>query len=94
MLRFLTDEDFNGRIVRGLLLKNSDLDLRRVQDVDLSGANSSANSSSTPSRSDARLSADPRTRAGLSSPHFVPFQTDAHVRNGALLDIESWLVER
>jgi hypothetical protein len=38
MVRFLADEDLNGRIVRGLFLRKSDLDLVRVQDVGLSGA--------------------------------------------------------
>jgi hypothetical protein len=38
MIRFIADEDFNGRIVRGLLLRNKSLDLIRVQDVGLSGA--------------------------------------------------------
>lgn len=35
MLRLLTDENFNGDIVRGLLLRNPDLDLVRIQDVGL-----------------------------------------------------------
>jgi hypothetical protein len=38
MIRFIADEDFNGRIVRGLLLRKKDLDLVRVPDVGLSGA--------------------------------------------------------
>lgn len=38
MLRFLTDEDFNGRIVRGLFLRKDNFDLVRVQDVGLQGA--------------------------------------------------------
>jgi hypothetical protein len=38
MLRFLSDEDFNGRIVRGLLLRAGELDLVRTQDVGLRGA--------------------------------------------------------
>jgi hypothetical protein len=38
MLRLLADENFNGAIVRGLLLRRSALDLVRVQDVGLSGA--------------------------------------------------------
>jgi hypothetical protein len=42
MIRFLSDEDFNGRIVRGLLLRKSDLDLLRVQDVGLGGADDEA----------------------------------------------------
>lgn len=38
MLRFLADENFNGDIVRGLLLRQPDLDIVRVQDVGLNGA--------------------------------------------------------
>ena len=38
MIRFVTDEDFDGRIVRGLSRRNSDLNLVRVQDVGLMGA--------------------------------------------------------
>lgn len=37
MLRFLADEDFNGRILRGLLLRDDTLDIVRVQDIGLSG---------------------------------------------------------
>lgn len=37
MLRFVADENFNGDIVRGLLLRQPDLDIVRVQDVDLAG---------------------------------------------------------
>ena len=37
MIRFLADEDLNGRIVRGLLLRSHDLDLVRVQDVGTTG---------------------------------------------------------
>ena len=35
MLRLLSDENFNGDIIRGLLLRNPHLDLLRVQDVGL-----------------------------------------------------------
>ncbi len=35
MLRFLSDENFNGDIVRGLFLRQPNLDLIRVQDVGL-----------------------------------------------------------
>ena len=38
MLRLLSDENFNGDIVRGLLLCHPDLDLHRVQDVGLEAA--------------------------------------------------------
>ena len=38
MLRLLADENFHGDIVRGLLLRQPDLDLVRVQDVGLTGA--------------------------------------------------------
>ena len=35
MIRFLADEDFDGRIVRGLARRLPHLDVARVQDVDL-----------------------------------------------------------
>ncbi len=35
MLRFLSDENFNGDIVRGLFLRKPDLDLVRVQETGL-----------------------------------------------------------
>jgi predicted nuclease of predicted toxin-antitoxin system len=38
MLRLLADENFNGDIVRGLLLREPKLDIIRVQDTELSGA--------------------------------------------------------
>jgi predicted nuclease of predicted toxin-antitoxin system len=38
MLRLLSDENFNGDIVRGLMLRRPDLDLSRVQDVGLEEA--------------------------------------------------------
>ena len=38
MLGLLADENFNGDIVRGLLLRQPDLDIVRVQDVGLAGA--------------------------------------------------------
>ncbi len=38
MLRFAADENFNGDIVRGLLRRNATLDIVRVQDAGLSGA--------------------------------------------------------
>jgi hypothetical protein len=38
MVAFLTDEDFNGRIIRGIFLRRPDVDLVRVQDIGLQGA--------------------------------------------------------
>lgn len=38
MLKFAADENFNNNILRGLIRKNSDLDIIRIQDVGLSGA--------------------------------------------------------
>ncbi|MEO0012322.1 MAG: hypothetical protein RLZZ535_711 [Cyanobacteriota bacterium] len=35
MLRLLSDENFNGDIIRGLFLRQPNLDLSRVQDVSL-----------------------------------------------------------
>lgn len=38
MLRLLADENFNGAVVRGLLRRSPVVDIVRVQDVGLSGA--------------------------------------------------------
>lgn len=38
MTRFLADENFNNQIVRGVLRQNPNVDIVRVQDVGLSGA--------------------------------------------------------
>ena len=38
MLRLAADENFNGDIVRGLLRRKPNLDIVRIQDVGLSGA--------------------------------------------------------
>jgi len=38
MLRLAADENFNNDIVRGLLRRKPDLDIVRVQEVGLSGA--------------------------------------------------------
>lgn len=38
MLRFLADENFNNQIVRGVLRRNANVDIVRVQDVGLSEA--------------------------------------------------------
>ena|SRR3712207_1276138 len=38
MVRLLADENFNNDIVRGVLRRNVDADIIRVQDVGLSGA--------------------------------------------------------
>ncbi len=35
MLRFLADENFNNQIVRGIMRRNPDVDIVRVQDVGL-----------------------------------------------------------
>ena len=42
MLAFATDENFNNDIVRGLLRRKPDLNIVRVQDAGLSGAEDSA----------------------------------------------------
>lgn len=42
MLRLLSDENFNGEVIRGLFRAQADLDLVRVQDVGLIGADDPA----------------------------------------------------
>lgn len=38
MIQFLLDENFNGKIARGLRARNPDIDIVRVQDTEISGA--------------------------------------------------------
>lgn len=38
MIRFLLDENFNGKIARGLRIRKPDIDIVRVQDTTLFGA--------------------------------------------------------
>jgi predicted nuclease of predicted toxin-antitoxin system len=38
MLALLSDENMNGDIIRGLFLRRAEMDLVRVQDVGLAGA--------------------------------------------------------
>ncbi len=38
MIRFLLDENFNGKIVRGLRLRKPDVDMVRVQDTEIYSA--------------------------------------------------------
>ncbi len=42
MAQFLADENFNNQIVRGVLRQSPDIDIVRVQDVGLSGADDPA----------------------------------------------------
>ncbi|MDZ8137027.1 MAG: hypothetical protein RM049_17245 [Nostoc sp. DedQUE04] len=38
MLRFLADENFNNQVIRGVLRRNCNIDIVRVQDVGLTEA--------------------------------------------------------
>jgi uncharacterized protein with PIN domain len=42
MIRFLLDENFNGKIARGLRARQPDADVIRVQDTEMSGADDQA----------------------------------------------------
>lgn len=42
MAKFLADENFNNQIVRGILRQNQSIDIVRVQDENLSGADDPA----------------------------------------------------
>lgn len=37
MTKFIADENFNNQIIRGILRRNPDVDIVRIQDVGLSG---------------------------------------------------------
>lgn len=42
MIRFLLDENFNGKIARGLRARRADVDMIRIQDTELYGKDDSA----------------------------------------------------
>lgn len=42
MIKLLADENLDNTIIRGLLRRNSNIDIVRVQDIDLSGADDPA----------------------------------------------------
>jgi len=73
MIRFLADEDFNGRIVRGAFLRKSELELVRAQDiVDLKGADDSHILRWAWDNQRALLTHDARTLRGTSVIIFIP----------------------
>jgi hypothetical protein len=85
MLLIVADENFNNDIVRGLLRKNPRLDIVRVQDVGLRGADDpsvlewAANESRVVLTHDAATMAFyayERVRAGLSMPGVIEVADD------------------
>jgi hypothetical protein len=77
MLRLLADEDFNGRILRGLRLRLGGLDVLRAQDVGLRGADDDAVLEWAAGSGRVLLTHDGRTmpgyvRARLAAGHHIP----------------------
>lgn len=77
MLRFLADENFNNQIVRGIFRRNSNVDIVRIQDIDLSEADDptilewAAEQRRVVSTHDVTIMTDfayERVKAGLSMP--------------------------
>jgi hypothetical protein len=66
MLRYLTDENFNGIVLRGLLRRLPMLDAARVQDVGLSGASDSEVLAFAASENRIVLTHDVRTFSGFA----------------------------
>jgi len=89
MLRIMTDEDFNGRIVRGVLRLLPDLDLVRIQDIGMLSASdrnileAAANEGRVLLTHDAKtmpIHAYDRTRAGMPMPGLIVFGNWQHDR--------------
>lgn len=66
MLRLLSDENFNGEIVRGLFRANPTIDLVRVQDVGLAGADDPAILASAAKNDQVLLTHDIATMPGFA----------------------------
>ena len=89
MLLLISDENFNNDIVRGLLRRNPDLDIVRVQDVGLKGADDpvilewAANEDRVVLTHDAATMAHfayERVREGLSMPGVIEVADDLPIR--------------
>lgn len=85
MLRFAADENFDGRIIRGLLRLLPNLDLVRVQDTSLAGADDEAVLAWAASEGRLLLTHDvgtmtaaawDRVRGGLAMPGLVEVSSD------------------
>lgn len=86
MIRFAADENFNGLILRGLLLRKPDLDIVRIQDTPISGADDRALLEWTAQTNRILLTHDVRTitkyayeriEAGLSMPGVIEVSQQA-----------------
>ena len=72
-LKYLADENFDNRIVRGLLMRKADLDVVRVQDVGLRGATDAENLAFAAREGRVLLTHDVST---------IPRHVDARLRQG------------
>ena len=95
MLRLLADENFNGSIVRGLVRRQPEVDVVRVQDVGLSGADDRTVLAWAASEGHVLLTHDQKTIpkyayeravAGLSMPGVFIGDTDLSVQQ-AIADV-------
>jgi predicted nuclease of predicted toxin-antitoxin system len=100
MIRFVADENFNNHIVRGLLLRNPEVDIVRIHDVGLSSADDPTILEWTVKESRILLTHDvetmpdfayTRVRAGLPIPAI--FIVDQDIPIGQVIDDLSLIVE-
>jgi len=86
LIRFAADENFNHTITRGLLRRRPDLDVVRIQDVGLSGAEDEAVLDWTAREGRVLLTQDAKTitkfafnrvRSGLSMPGVIEVRRSA-----------------
>jgi hypothetical protein len=100
MIRLLADENFNGRILRALKRQVPDLDLVRVQDTRLSGADDPALLQFAADEKRVLLTHDQETlvghawqrvRSGMEMPGVVVAQTDRPIGQ-VIADLELLLL--
>ena len=100
MLRLATDENFDNRILRGLLLRLPDLDLTRIQDAGLAGKDDPAVLEWAASEGRILLTHDvatvtnfayQRVEQGLSMPGVVEVRLTAAI--GVVIDDLELLIE-
>lgn len=98
MLKILADEDFDNRIVKGLRLRNAEIDLVRVQDVGLTGradaevlewAAQEGRVVATLDVNTMIAAADARVRQGLAMPGLL-LLTRPYSLGAAVRELELW----
>ena len=86
MFRYLADQNFNGKIVRGALLQNANLEIVRIQETEIDGAKDPEVLSWAAKENRIVLTHDRATM-----PHFSHLRVTAGEPMPGVLVVDDWL---